>query len=475
MHKRLLTAVLSALMLAACAAPGAITPETPAPTAASGETPAPTVVESSPTPRLNPSATPIPKIAPEIAAADLLLVVWNEAQQQSTLRRVSAPTGEDVPGHTPIVLGHNFWRAPSPDGKTLAAITFPGQNSPRGGRLRLIDVQTWTDTETSVEVNQWPMALAFNADGSQLAVGASESLDHTLILFDLASQTAAQTSLDFSPQLLEFTPDGAALMVYGAYTKFANGLNPEARVALFDAADLSQQWQMPLTGIVDGQYAPEDLGEQALHDQSVWWRPGLAFAPERRTLYLVHADADKLTTVDFAQRTASTVAVGPARSWLDRLIALTAEEAYAKELNGTSKRAVLSADGQRLYVVGRTMASTQDAYGNWTFDETPLGLKVIEATSGTEMATLSSQATEIAWASDGRHLYCRAGAATTRGRRSWTRSGSRSRHTWPGNISWPHGKAMARRSRSRPATTAAPPPWWRWWRWTRGRWSPIGP
>jgi hypothetical protein len=112
-----------------------------------------------------------------------------------------------------------------------------------------------------------------------------------------------------------------------------------------------------------------------------------------------------LTTVDFAQRSRRTVAIMPRLTWLERLLALGSFTAYAKELNGAFKAAVLSADGERLYVVGRKISTTQDARGNLTTDETMLGLKVIDVATGGELAAVDTPATGITWAGDGRHLF----------------------------------------------------------------------
>jgi hypothetical protein len=389
MKKNWLIVSLLSMILAACAAPGQPTPE---------------VMVETPAPETKTAVTP--EAVKATSDAHLLLAIWRESEQGGSLHLVDAQTGEDLPGRPPISLGRNYWRELSPDGKTLAVISLPVGNSPRGGTLHLIDLETWADAETQVRIDQWPTQLSFSADGSRLAIGATELGEHSLTLVDLEKRTpVTQVALDFSPLRLAFTPDGAALMAYGAQSEGSSGLNPQPLVALLDAVDLSLDWEMELNGVVDGQYAPEGLSHQALHDASVWWRPAVVLSPERQRLYLVHADADQLTTIDFAQRTARTVTVGPRRGWLDQLIARTARTAYAKELNGTSRQAVLSADGERLYVVGRKLDSTRDEYGNWAFNETMLGLQVIEVGSGLEVATLDTQATEIAWAPDGWHLY----------------------------------------------------------------------
>jgi hypothetical protein len=283
----------------------------------------------------------------------------------------------------------------------------------------LIDLEEWSDRETGVRLHQWPTKLAFNPDGKRLALGASSPADHRLILFDLSTHAVvAQASPDFAPLDIAFTPDGASLMVYGTRYEGAEGLNPQPLAALVDAADLHTTWSDELTGVMDGEYAAEGLSSQDRHLMSNGWSAAVVLAPETQHLYVVHADADMLTTVDFAQRSRRTVAIMPRLTWLERLLALGSFTAYAKELNGAFKAAVLSADGERLYVVGRKISTTQDARGNLTTDETMLGLKVIDVATGGELAAVDTPATGITWAGDGRHLFI--GAGPTRvGPMSW--------------------------------------------------------
>jgi hypothetical protein len=174
----------------------------------------------------------------------------------------------------------------------------------------------------------------------------------------------AQAALDFDVRRLAFLPDGA-LAAYGRHSDRTDGLNPETRVAVLDGETLSEQWQAQLPAIRDGQYADlKNLGDQALHDASVWWTPAAVFAPDASRLYVLHADSDTLTTVDFSKRSTTTAAVAKPRSFLQRLLAWAGGVAEAKMMNGTYRQGVLSADGTRLYTVGRHTESAPDQNGN---------------------------------------------------------------------------------------------------------------
>ena len=411
MRKTFLILKLTAALLAACAAPT----QSPQPMSRLVEraaTSAPPTLRPSPTVvKSNPTSTPSSATSDAPFGSSVLLAAWNNRSKQHDLRPYDPRTGLPLAGYAPIQLGRNFRYAFSADEKTLAVLAYPSDMNQRGGVLRLIDAQAWRDVTTTLKIDGWAYVMSFSPDGSRLAVayfdesaGRSPQAE-AIIVIDVASQTvAARIAPGFLPHVLEFTPDGQSLVVYGAGSESGNGLNSTARVALFNAADLSVMWEQPLPDVLDGQY-----GESASHEpgQSVWWTPAVVSSPDRRTLYIVHADEDKLTTIDFADRSVTSVEIGPARSWLDRLMTMGAGVAHAKVLDGTRRHGVLSSDGARLYVVGETVKSTQDAHGNWQITQTPLGLAVVDAATGVEMAKLESQATEIGLSPDGSQLYLR--------------------------------------------------------------------
>jgi hypothetical protein len=219
--------------------------------------------------------------------------------------------------------------------------------------------------------------------------------------------------LDFYPRLLNFSSDNAGLAVYGA-PMGSDGLTVgEPRALLLDAASLEIEWEISLPGITDGQIR---LTESDGSESFEWWGPAAVFSPEQQKLYLVHADEEKLTTVDFAQQATGTVTIQPAQSWLEQLFALTAGVARAKALDGTMKSAVISRDGSELYIVGQTSDTWKDDKGNWQFTQTPLGLMVVDAATGVEKARLDNDATELVLSPEGEILYLRGWSENS----SWT-------------------------------------------------------
>ncbi len=142
------------------------------------------------------------------------------------------------------------------------------------------------------------------------------------------------------------------------------------------------------------------------------WRPAVVLSHDGRRLYIVHADQERLTTVDFDALTVRSIVLRETQSWLERLLDLTAGVAEAKGIwTGTVKAAVLSPDGKRLYVVGRTTTVTRDADGNRESMETHLGLQVIDLVGGhkvmsrdIELAGTWISADRIRFTPNGKHL-----------------------------------------------------------------------
>ena len=335
--------------------------------------------------------------------SSVLLTTWDRKRDGHMLTPVDPLTGQSIPNYEPIFLGKSFIHAFSPDGRWLAlALSISNRDDYRDAVLHLIDLHAWTDVETPVTFNTWLYALRFSPDGTRLIAAlppqAYQAEDETrLQWFDVASHTLlAESTLPFAVRKITFSASGNRLVAYGVFSDQPNDVNPEARAGLVSLPDLTFAWQATLPGLLDGIYGEEPSNSNG---EFLWYSPAVVFAPDGRTLYAVHPDANKLTTVDFAAQTVTTVDIAPKLSWLDRFFALTAGVAHAKSLDVTTKQAVLSPDGTKLYVVGETSDTWQD------------GLQVIDAETGTELARLDSEATNgnsvsaIKISPDGKWLY----------------------------------------------------------------------
>jgi dipeptidyl aminopeptidase/acylaminoacyl peptidase len=343
---------------------------------------------------------------------------WQESLGSNLLVPVDPASGQALAGYEPISLGQAIYHAFSPDRNILAVVGFESSEHPKGGTLHLIDLRTWEDRTQELELEGYVNAIAFSPDGKQLAIAHSDIKNQVLIL-DVSnpsakSKTAArQTLLDFFVHKLKFSADGSGLMVYGTKIEnhfTVNEASPESPVAvLFDSTDLSVRWEADLAGVHHG-ILPKDgsaTADMSQPGQAIYLYPGLAFAPQQDVLYVVHADEDKLTTVDFGARKVRTAEIKPRLSWMERLLSLTAGVAHAKVAEGTSKVAVVSPDGQLLYIVGQRNDLIQDKNGNWQMIPNPLGLQIVRTEDGSRLSYNDTEASDLSISTDGRYLYLR--------------------------------------------------------------------
>lgn len=310
-------------------------------------------------------------------------------------------TGQMLNGYEPISLSHDgLMQTRSADGRLLAATGY--QN-----KLMFVDLLTWQATNTELLFSE-VSGMAFSPHGNQLAITHGGGLPK-LSLVDVATQTViAKVELPGQPRWnqVQFTPDGAAIMIYsveqiGSFeTATATG---SVFVTLFSSTDLSTIWTTELPDVVDG-VACEQADCEAPEDPRISWQPAVVMDENGRFLYIVHAHQEKLTAVNLIDHTVQTTPITPAVSWLEWLLAQTAETAYAKEFDFISKAAILSPDGSKLYVVGWHSDLTTDEDGNHLYVEEPLGLQVLDTATGAEIAHSSAAGSSIYLSPDGNHL-----------------------------------------------------------------------
>src|SRR2546426_10238781 len=163
-------AVLYLVLLAVLGVTCVVPASTPT---ASSAAPTPQVAGGSPV-----SATQGPMVRPSGVAASLLLVRVEDPgpggsldQQQTGVLRarpIDPRTLADIPGFTPLELGHHYRALLSPDGRTLATMVWPSGSGNAGGVLHLVDTVAWTDRATDVRIDEPATWLAWSADGTQL-------------------------------------------------------------------------------------------------------------------------------------------------------------------------------------------------------------------------------------------------------------------------------------------------------------------
>lgn len=338
-----------------------------------------------------------PTVDPAFASG-VLLSLRNEEERRNEIRLVDPTSGEKVAGYAPIALGPMGWPAPvlSADGKKLAVLESRGHSCEvySGGRachwsadvLHLLDLPAWHEVTADLPNEGWVELLVFSPDAAHLALVQNAPESSTLMVYDAdTGQIVAQRILDFRPSLLTYTQNGMTLVVYGQPLGVPPGMGRPGspRVLLADALTLEVLWERPLETVLSGYWCLEEC--TAPHGAQLFaeWRPAVLPSQDGHRLYIVHADEERLTMVDFDAETVRSVLIRTPQSWFERLLPLTAGIAQAKGgVTGATKKAVLSPDGRQLYVVEQTMNPTRDADGNWESIETHLGLQVIDAKSG---------------------------------------------------------------------------------------------
>jgi hypothetical protein len=270
--------------------------------------------------------------------------------------------------------------------------------------------------DTGVVLDAWSQGIAVNPQRTHIAIAyarLTKDAEPRMLGYRLAQVKVSpkgdkiETEIDISPRLVAYGENGKTILIYGASYDYTKGTSTSrAKVRLYRSSDLNQVWETELDGVLEGVIKSGD--EKKLDpDQFTQWQPALALSPDRKKLYIVHADADQLTTVDLTTLRWDTTEIQPRLSWMERLLRLISSVAHAKVLNGTTKWAVLSPDGARLYVTGFTGQPKKDQHGNWQFDILPLGLQVIDTIDGREIARMKTGASEIDLSVDGNTLFLR--------------------------------------------------------------------
>jgi len=384
-----------------------------------GETPAvPTQVKKPVSAQAEKSETTAILVKPGTLAGSILAGQWKSNTEGHLLIPIDPASGQALADYEPISMGQSYSYAFSPDLSRLAAVGFVSPEHPHGGSLHLIDLETWEDHVQELRLDAYINAMDFSPDGERLAIAYGNNNSQMLVLNVAepavkSKNAASQTSMDFLVNKMSFTSDGSGLMVYGYRTEnpsTVNQQNPDPPfVALLDASDLSVSWSADLEGVRHG-IVPKDENSDEPVDftqpgNAIYLFPGLTFAPERDTLYVVHAGEEVLTTVYFDAQEVASVEIQPQLSWMDRLLSLTAGVAHAKVAEGTTKRVAISPDGETLYIVGQNSELSEEKEDTWEIIENPLGLQVVRAEDGKRLARYDIKASDLSISYDGHYLF----------------------------------------------------------------------
>lgn len=378
--------------------------------------------------KATPAMSPEKDGRPSSAPAGLGLVTQDEAGYGLRGRPVDPRTLADLPGYERVDFGHHYTSAFSPDGSTMALVTWPEGRS-QGGTLHLVEKPAWNVLTTGVAFNQHVSSLHFSPEGDALYwVEAAQRdaahgipRDYRLYRYNVeGAQGTIVTELPSSIQPWEMrllpggTATGERLAIYGLPIGAENLVGGVPHVLFVDLAAGALAGDVPLQGVTAGQFRVKTAEEGENPYRMV--RPGLAWDLERSLLYVVHGDEDRVTMVDLEEaEVRRQVDIQPRQSFLERILGWGAGVAEAKVMPpGANKQAVLTPDGSHLYVTGlhREMLPAAEEDG-WNWQETPLGLQVISTGDLTEAQQLDLPVNELALSPDGRWLLLKGGYDAT--------------------------------------------------------------
>ena len=342
------------------------------------------------------------------------ILIREDEHYKLTAHAVDSETLADLPEYAPLDFGHHNLHVLSPNGRTLALASWPsGYNE--NGTLQLIDLTAWEVYTTTVTFDAYVQSLDFGSDGRTLYWAQPTDFDppnyvpaeFVLYRYDLDSDmVTAVIPLPplFSPQEMKLLNDGTEIALYGTTSQIPIATDAVPHLLLVDLTTETVRADIPLEGVTSGQYRlPNATNKTPFRIAN----PGLAWDLTQNLLYVVHAAEDKVTLVDLTAATiARQVDIAPHQAILERLMSLGVQTAHAKMVPGSDKQAVLSPGGSHLFAIGlnRDLQNLEQGTLGWIWQETPLGLQIINTKDLTEASMLDLPATNMALSPNGKWL-----------------------------------------------------------------------
>lgn len=365
--------------------------------------------------------SPLPSLPPASGGAILLAAPGDQA---NTLRVWSVDPATGEPSTAPGVIDQTL---PGAEMSTFALSLDRQRLAVATGTLTFCEPSMggsacWAGTETisllnltTGEVHQTELdrrgrvsLMAFDPSGRRLAMAAQTLEGTRLLILDMdAARLDGEVTLPVVPSILGYTSDGASLVVFGADPGSEPGMAPPgpAQVLVLNAADLSTEWNQAIDGLMMGSWCLEAC--ESGHDlvRMMAWSPAFTLQASADRLLILHAESERLTTVDLRNRLVQSAAIGPAKSWLDRLMAWGTVSAEAKGwAEGAMKQLAISPDGSKLYSVGRLLHTRTKPDGSIEGWEEPLGLDVVDPATGVLQGHVETDAIALRLSADGRWL-----------------------------------------------------------------------
>lgn len=336
----------------------------------------------------------------------LLLVTDNAAHDALSVRPIDPLTLQDVPGYSPLSMGHHYVTALSPDRKTLAAIMWPSSWG-TGGSLHLIDLTTWKDEQTIVTFSQYVSALYFSRDGNTLywvqpiPSEAARDIQDALgvFSFDIGGCGPVLSVVDlpnhFIPYESRLLKSGTRLAIYGIPTDREGLPSGAPQVVLVDLQEKRIAATLKLENLKAGIHhisAPNGSTDTTAYEEN--WA-GLAWNLDANLLYIAHPTGDQLTVIDLVKGS------------IARQIDFSVDRGMdtAKGLSpGTERMALLNPANNRLYVSTYRHEETTVVDGKGTFDIQPLGIRSFDVRQMRQLGETDLPLFEMMLSPNGRYL-----------------------------------------------------------------------
>jgi hypothetical protein len=351
-------------------------------------------------------------------AGSVMTIQWDSAREGLRVEAVDAGSGAPAPGWEPLFLGEGGKEvggyAYSPGGDRLAVLsgTTPFCTRSAGGSacwpgtdtLHVVDLQSGEIHALAFDPVAHVPLVAFSPDAQSVAFASETCQGYQISVWRIGdAEPGASTAVAFLPTLLEYSLNGRELIALGSDPGEDPGLTTPGplTVSVFNVATLTPLWQVPLQ-IRHGGWCLEGCGDS--HEQMLFanWTPAILRLPATDRIVIVHADSDRLTTIDADQRSVDSRPITDARTWLDRWMAWGTVPAEAKGgSEGVYRQAVASPDGKSLYLVGREFHAWYDADGMLQMSDEALGLQVIDPVTAIRQPRLGTNADLVALSPEG--------------------------------------------------------------------------
>ena len=366
--------------------------------------------------------------------APVLLIDVNEDTDQNRIRPLNPETLIEIAGKAALKIGNKQFSAISDDGSKAAIVSWSKAHSTEA-ELLLLDVKKWKLEKTGQKIKNAISRLTFSHDGDSLfwiEVVSSETINkqipknYKLSSYNIKNKKRRDLqkfeSL-FIPDRIHLTDDGAHIVVYGLNIKEDRMAKGSPTLVTINTKTGKVVSDIRLKGIKAGLSKVESSkkGEPAYRSN----KPGLTSYNEESLMYIAHSDDDKVTVVDMLKgkilkkldiKDKITLKDGVLSIFEERAVALP-KESNAKTTGATKtteadnessvlpseKRAALSSDGTRLYLVGYSYKDKKKKGKTERVLETN-GLKILDADDMSEIASFDLPVNNIKISPDDRWL-----------------------------------------------------------------------